>query len=114
MMRAMRLLQVAPARLRTMRLEALVNVRTTLELAAAERDGVSLDEAVPQLTFVQLIGAIVVQTGGRVGSVQMSGGRRVVAGEQFTPDELARYGIDPARQVWFGFDVDIEVLPPPE
>jgi hypothetical protein len=96
---------------RSVHMSTIVNQRTVLELARLESQRVPVNEAILRTHSVQYANNSIVQSGGRIAGARVSGGSTFPASRRYTPQQLADYGIDPAQEVRFGFDIDLDVVP---
>jgi hypothetical protein len=90
----------------------IVNVRTMLELAEAQKAGTPLDVAVRSTHSFRYASNSIIQSGGRIVSVHVENGYRELVGNiGASYPQLARYGpnLGPNDPVLYSFDIRIEV-----
>ncbi len=99
---------------RVVRISSIVNERTILELAAAEKGPPSMprDQAILGTHSVQYANNSIIQSGGRIASAHVEGG---IPGEvrhfNPTPEQLLQYRLSPTDPVIWGFDIILDVVP---
>ncbi|HEX8358957.1 MAG TPA: hypothetical protein VF613_02490, partial [Longimicrobium sp.] len=102
---------------RVVHMSTIVNSRTILQIAAREASlgrpmtTAELNTFVLETHSVQYAQNSIVQTGGRIQSATVTGGRRAAASTQATPAELSAGGVSPTQQVLTGFNIDLNVVP---
>ena len=130
-LRTMRLLKISEGSLRQLVVWPNRHVESVLQLAARERDGLPLDEAVLETTSYLSVETPMIQSGHRITSVHVDGGRRapiasllrwhqnrITAFEHVPPDRteehaavLAKMKRSPDDIVLFDYELHIGLAP---
>src|SRR5262249_2128429 len=131
-MRQMRILEAQPGGPgpagftgpRVVRLSTIINVKTILQLAQAERAGVARNQAILRTHSVQYANNSIVQQGGRIAAAVVEEGSSSPAGNvgaspellaefgvKSLPELLAKFGLSPTDEVLQGFDIALDVVP---
>ena len=96
---------------RTVHMSTIINARTIAELALAEAGGTPTNQAILNTHSVQYARNSIVQSGGRIQSASVTGGRIVRAGDVMTASELAQHNLRADQHVRYSFDIDLLVVP---
>ena len=98
---------------RVVRLSTIVNERTIAELAEFTTDGTPLDQAILRTHSVQYAQNSIIQSGGKIASAHVEGGRMTDASNAISenPSLIAEHGLTPSTKVLYGFDIILNVVP---
>jgi len=101
---------------RVFKISMIINEVTIAQLAKAvprtSPPSAALDSAVMNTHSVEYANNAVIQTGGRIASARVQGGRMQTAQEALiSPEVMTEYGLSPTDQVLSGFNVFLDVVP---
>jgi len=92
-------------------MSTIINKRTIAELAALERGGALINDAVISTHSVQYANNTIVQGGGRIAKAEVTGGYRTAASNELSPAELTQYKIPADYELLTGFEIELDIVP---